>query len=103
MRRQGLVARIVERRRGLTKRDKNAPVFPDLVHLDFTASEKWVGDITEIPTARGKPSTSRAPVPPCSCRVGLDEPISSSAPRRCALTCLFGTGAQTSDSIPSRL
>jgi transposase InsO family protein len=57
MRRQGLVARIVKRRKGLTKRDKNAPVFPDLVRRDFTASrvnEKWVGDITEIPTVSGK-------------------------------------------------
>ncbi len=57
MRRQGLVARIVKRRNGLTKRDKNAPLFPDLVSRDFTATrmnEKWVGDITEIPTASGK-------------------------------------------------
>ena len=57
MRRQGLVARIVKRRNGLTKRDKNAPLFPDLVNRDFTATrtnEKWVGDITEIPTACGK-------------------------------------------------
>lgn len=57
MRRQGLVARIIKRRNGLTKQDKGAPLFPDLVKRDFTASamnEKWVGDITEIPTARGK-------------------------------------------------
>jgi putative transposase len=57
MRRQGLVARIVKRRRGLTKQDKKAAKFPDLVRRDFTASranEKWVGDITEIPTATGK-------------------------------------------------
>jgi putative transposase len=57
MRRQGLFARIVKRRKGLTKRDKDAPVFPDLVNRDFTATamnEKWVGDITEIPTASGK-------------------------------------------------
>jgi transposase InsO family protein len=56
MRRQGLVARIIKRRNGLTKQDKNAP-FPDLVKRDFTATamnEKWVGDITEIPTAAGK-------------------------------------------------
>ena len=57
MRRQGLVARIIKRRNGLTKQDKGAPRFPDLVKRDFTASrvnQKWVGDITEIPTARGK-------------------------------------------------
>ena len=38
MRRQGLVARKVKRRRGLTKQDKAAPKFPDLVKRDFTAS-----------------------------------------------------------------
>ena len=57
MRRQGLVARKVKRRRGLTKQDKTAPKFPDLVNRDFTAAApnlKWCGDITEIPTADGK-------------------------------------------------
>lgn len=57
MRRQGLVARIIRRRRGLTKQDKKAPKFPDLVKRDFTAArpnQKWVGDITEIPTEDGK-------------------------------------------------
>ncbi len=57
MRRQGLVARKVKRRRGLTKQDKTAPTFPDLVNRDFTATApnlKWCGDITEIPTADGK-------------------------------------------------
>lgn len=53
MRRQGLVARRIKRRNGLTKQDKTAPKFPDLVKRDFTASapnRKWVGDMTEIPT-----------------------------------------------------
>ena len=57
MRRQGLVARIIKRTRGLTKQDKKAPKFPDLVRRDFTASAtntKWCGDITEIPTRSGK-------------------------------------------------
>ncbi len=57
MRRQGLVARIIKRRNGLTKQDKTAPKFPDLVRRDFTAAranQKWVGDITEIPTNAGK-------------------------------------------------
>lgn len=57
MRRQGLAARIIKRRNGLTKQDKTAPKFPDLVKRDFTACApnlKWVGDITEIPTAAGK-------------------------------------------------
>ncbi len=54
MRRQGLVARKIKRRNGLTRQDKTAPKFPDLVKRDFTADApnlKWVGDITEIPTA----------------------------------------------------
>jgi putative transposase len=57
MRRQGLVARKVKRRRGLTKQDKAAAKFPDLVKRDFTASAinlKWCGDITEVPTENGK-------------------------------------------------
>lgn len=57
MRRQGLVARRIRRRNGLTRQDKTAPKFPDLVRRNFTATrpnEKWVGDITEIPTAAGK-------------------------------------------------
>lgn len=53
MRRQGLVARRIKRRNGLTRQDKTAPKFPDLVKRDFTADRpnaKWVGDMTEIPT-----------------------------------------------------
>ncbi len=53
MRRQGLVARRIRRRNGLTRQDKTAPKFPDLLRRDFTAQRpnaKWVGDITEIPT-----------------------------------------------------
>ncbi len=57
MRRQGLVARRIRRRNGLTRQDKTAPKFPDLLRRDFTASApncRWVGDMTEIPTAAGK-------------------------------------------------
>jgi len=57
MRRQCLVARKVKHRRGLTRQDKTAPAFPDLVKRDFTATGpnlKWCGDITEIPTGSGK-------------------------------------------------
>ena len=57
MRRQGLVARGIKRRNGLTRQDKTAPKFPDLVRRDFTAAapnQKWVGDMTEIPTGGGK-------------------------------------------------
>lgn len=53
MRRQGLVARRIRRRNGLTRQDKTAPKFPDLLRRDFSAevpNTKWVGDITEIPT-----------------------------------------------------
>lgn len=57
MRRQGLVARRIKRRSGLTRQDKTAPKFPDLLRRDFTAAApntRWVGDMTEIPTAAGK-------------------------------------------------
>ena len=57
MRRQGLVARKIRRRNGLTRQDKTAPKFPDLLKRDFSAQApncKWVGDMTEIPTAAGK-------------------------------------------------
>ena len=57
MRRQGLIARKIKRRNGLTKQDKTKAPFPDLINRDFTAAApnaKWVGDITEIPTAAGK-------------------------------------------------
>lgn len=57
MRRQGLIARKVKRRNGLTRQDTTKPKFADLVRRDFTAdcpNSKWVGDITEIPTAAGK-------------------------------------------------
>ena len=46
MRRQGLVARKIRRRQGLTKQDKKAPKFPDLLKRNFTATapnQKWVG------------------------------------------------------------
>jgi putative transposase len=57
MRRQGLQGRRPKRHRGLTKQDKSAPVFADLLRRDFTAAppnQKWCGDITEIPTDEGK-------------------------------------------------
>jgi putative transposase len=57
MRRQGLVARRIKRRGGLTKQDKKAPKFPDLLKRDFTATaanQRWVGDMTEIPTSSGQ-------------------------------------------------
>jgi len=57
MRRQGLRGRKVKRNRGLTRQDKTAPKFGDLLKRDFTAAAvntRWVGDITEIPTAEGK-------------------------------------------------
>jgi putative transposase len=57
MRRQGLVARWIKRRNGLTRQDKTKTPFPDLLKRDFTAPApncRWVGDMTEIPTAAGK-------------------------------------------------
>jgi transposase InsO family protein len=57
MARQGLVARPKKRRKNLTRPDKRAVPFLDLVKRDFTApapNVKWVGDMTEIPTDEGK-------------------------------------------------
>jgi transposase InsO family protein len=57
MRRQQLVGRRIKRRNGLTRQDKTAPKFPDLLNRDFSAvrpNTRWVGDITEIPTDHGK-------------------------------------------------
>jgi transposase InsO family protein len=57
MARQSLVARGKKRRKNLTRPDKRAVPFPDLVQRDFTAPApniKWVGDMTEIPTSEGK-------------------------------------------------
>ena len=54
MRRQGLVARRIKRRNGLTRQDRSKRPFPDLLRRDFTATRpntRWVGDMTEIPTA----------------------------------------------------
>ena len=57
MRRQGLQGGTPKRPKGLTKQDKKAPKFPDLLRRDFSASApncKWCGDITEVPTDEGK-------------------------------------------------
>ncbi len=57
MRRQGLVARRIKRRNGLTRQDKTAPKFGDLLKRNFTADRpnaRWVGDMTEIPTVDGQ-------------------------------------------------
>ena len=57
MRRQRLAGRPVKRRRGLTRPDKAAVPFPDLLRRDFTAAapnRRWVGDVTEIPTGCGR-------------------------------------------------
>lgn len=52
----GLVARVVKRRRGLTRPGKR-PAAPDFVKRDFTTEEPdlvWVGGMTEIVTEEGK-------------------------------------------------
>ncbi len=57
MRRQGLQGRKPKHSKGLTKQDRKAPKFPDLLKRDFGASApnlKWCGDMTEIPTDEGK-------------------------------------------------
>ncbi len=57
MRRRSLQGRKPKHSKGLTKQDKKAPAFPDLLKRDFTAPAPkvtWCGDITEIPTDEGK-------------------------------------------------
>ena len=57
MRRQGLQGRTPKRRRCLTRQDKSAPKFSDLLRRDFSAAapnRKWCGDVTEIGTDEGK-------------------------------------------------
>jgi hypothetical protein len=57
MRRQGLQGRKPKHSKGLTRQDRKAPKFPDLLKRDFTApapNVKWCGDMTEIPTDEGK-------------------------------------------------
>ncbi|MBH1939110.1 IS3 family transposase [Streptomyces sp. AV19] len=52
----GLVARVVRRRRGLTRPGKR-PAAPDRVRRDFTAPAPdlvWAGDMTEITTDEGR-------------------------------------------------
>jgi putative transposase len=57
MRRQGLVARPRKKRRGLTKADRRARKPADLLQRDFAPpariNQRWVSDLTEIPTDEG--------------------------------------------------
>jgi transposase InsO family protein len=57
MRRQGLVARPKRKRRGLTRADRRARKAPDLLKRDFAppsaVNQRWVSDLTEIPTGQG--------------------------------------------------
>ena len=56
MRRQGLQGRKPKHSKGLTRQDRKAPKFPDLVKRDFAApapNMKWCGDMTESPTDEG--------------------------------------------------
>nr|WP_271210149.1 IS3 family transposase [Rhodococcus wratislaviensis]GLK35215.1 transposase [Rhodococcus wratislaviensis] len=57
MRRQHLHGRKPKRCRSLTRQDKLAPKFDDLLRRDFSApapNSRWCGDMTEIPTDEGK-------------------------------------------------
>ena len=103
MQRQGLQGRKPKRRRGLTRQDKSAPKFPDLLNWDFTAPApnlKWCGDITEIPTDEGKLfasvldlfSRSCLPARPRSTRTPSWRATRSRWPRRCAAGALLSTG-----------
>lgn len=56
MRQRGIVGWTRRRRRSLTKADANVPPAPDLLGRDFTATtagERFVGDITYLPTEEG--------------------------------------------------
>jgi transposase InsO family protein len=56
MRERGIVGWTRRRRRSLTKADVSAPPAPDLIGRDFTAAapgQKFVGDITYLPTEEG--------------------------------------------------
>ncbi len=56
MARQGLVGRAKRHRKGLTRPDKAAVPFSDLVRRDFCVpgpDVKWCGDLTDIPNAEG--------------------------------------------------
>ncbi len=51
------MARPKRRRKNLTRPDKRARPFPDLVKRDFSAAKpdvKWCGDMAEIPTDEGR-------------------------------------------------
>jgi putative transposase len=53
---EGLVARAKKRRRNLTRPDKRAVPFPDLVRRDFSApapNVRWCGDVKHIDTGEG--------------------------------------------------
>ncbi len=57
MRRQGLQGRKPKHSKGLTKQDKKALKFPDLLNRGFCTpapNVKWCGTMTEIPTDEGK-------------------------------------------------
>jgi putative transposase len=58
MREQGLVARPKRKRRGTTRAERNARKAPDALKRDFDPpdlpDQRWVGDLTEIPTSQGK-------------------------------------------------
>ena len=65
MRRHPLVTRRIRRRNGLTKQDRTAPKFPDLLKRDFTAATpncRWVGDQDPDRSRQAVPGHSDRPV-----------------------------------------
>ena len=60
MRRQGLQGRKPKRRKGLTKQDKQAAKFPDLLKRDFTASAPKNGRSERTPTAPTRRPSARS-------------------------------------------
>ena len=121
MRRQGLVARKVKRRRGLTKQDKTAPKFPDLVNRDFTATgaEPEVvrrhhrdphrrreavpghGDRSVLPPAAGRRRPVCAATRSCASRRSRSPPRSAAARTRSTTWCSTPTADRPIPPDPS--
>ncbi|WP_414705225.1 DDE-type integrase/transposase/recombinase, partial [Pseudobacteroides sp.] len=56
MNENGIVSRLKRKYKATTNSNLNYPVAPNLLNQDFSANnpnEKWVGDITYIPTDEG--------------------------------------------------
>jgi len=98
MRRQGLKGRKVKRNKGLTRQDKTAPKFPDLLKRDFTAAAintRWVGDHRD-PDGRGQAvlgDGARPVLAPAAGRADLGTPRRRAGVRAIRMAVAVGGGA----------